>query len=113
MRNQARYAFGVVAVLAAGSMGFVTAQDEGPSITLAQAQQPATPAPAPAEKQQSPGPITTMPGQMGPMGPGGMMGHEKMGKGPMGPGSMGHGAPAGAPPCPSGQTASGTPPTCK
>lgn len=30
MRNQARYAFGVVAVLAAGSVGFVTAQGEGP-----------------------------------------------------------------------------------
>jgi hypothetical protein len=119
MRYQMQYAFVAAAMLAmpaAGNPVLATPPGGGPSITLAQAQQPATPAPtspAPAAgaPQQPSGTPTTMPGQMMERGEG----KGEMGKG-MGPmmGGQGHPGPMGrTPPCPPGQTMSGTPPTCK
>jgi hypothetical protein len=120
MPYQMQYAFVAVAMLAMTAMGnpvFATPPGAGPSATLAQAQQPATPTPAPAPQapaagaqQQPSGTSTTMPSQMMEHGKGmGEMGKEM---GPMGgqgqPGPMG-----GMPPCSPGQTASGTPPTCR
>jgi len=117
-------ATGFFAMTAAGNPVLATPPGRGPSITLAQAQKPATPAPTPAPaagaQQQPSGTSTNMPGQMmeheqgmGKMGNGRgpMMGGQKH-PGPMGgqthPGPMG-----GTPPCPAGQTMSGTPSTCK
>lgn len=126
MRYQAQVGFVAAAMLAmvvAASVASAASQGEGSPMTLAQAQQPATPAPTtPAPTtgaQQQPGAATTMPGQMMEHGQG--MG--EMGKG-MAPGGQGHPGPmmggqahpgpaGGTPPCPPGQTASGTPPTCK
>ena len=125
--------------LAAASM--IAIAFAGGSPVLAQAQQPATPAPAttasPATTPSpttTPAPATSMPTQMehgGPMGattgesktpmmggqghPGPMMGGQGQPGSMMGGmGTQGHPGPMGTmPPCPAGQTASGTPPTCK
>ena len=136
-RNRMKFALvaaGVLAMAAADNTAFATPPGGGSSITLAQAQQPTTPTPttpttatpaaaapttaapttaAPAMGAQpgSSGMSTTMPGKMMEKGKGmgemGGQGHPGPMMGPMG------GRPAEGMPCPSGQTASGTPPTCK
>lgn len=115
MRNAMKYVFGAAAILAVAGTG-----------NLALAQQPATTTPAPAAgaQDQPSGTSTTTPGHMehgkgmGEMGNGKEMG---MGMGKemrkdMGPTTSGQGHPGptgGMPSCPAGQTASGTPSTCK
>ena len=102
MRHPLKYVFGAAAILALASTG-----------NLALAQQPATTPPAPAAgAQDQPSGTSTMP-------PGHMeheKGMDKMGHGKdMGSTTSGQ-APSpmgGMPSCPSGQTASGTPSTCK
>ena len=114
----------MTAVAASGNGVVATAPPEGLSIILAQAQQPATLAPTTAGpatggQQPLPGTPTMVPGQMMEHGQGmGAMGRGMApgGQGHPGPmmGDQGHPGPAGGtPPCPPGQTASGTPPTCK
>jgi hypothetical protein len=114
MRYQMQHALVAATILAMASTGnsvLATPPGGGPSVTLAQAQQPATPAPAAGVQQQPSGTSTTMPGQT--MVPGQGMGEMGKGMGPM-MGGQGHPGPMGGmPSCPPGQTASGTPPTCK
>ena len=108
-------ATGFFAMAAASNPVLAVPPDGGASITLAQAQQPATsapttPAPAAGTQQQPSGMSPNMPGQMKEHGQG--MGMGEMGKG-MGPttGGQGQGMPGMG--CPAGQTTSGTPSTCK
>lgn len=111
MRYSMKHVFGAAVMLAVAGMGGpvpATELHRGTPMTLAQAQQPATPSPAPtAGAQEQPSGTSTTPGNMehgkgmGPMGKG--MGMEKH----MGPGM------SSTKECPAGQTASGTPPTCK
>lgn len=111
MRYGMKYVFGAAAIALAGT------------VNLALAQQPATTTQAPAAgAQDQPSGTSTMPGHMehgrgmDKMGHGKEMGMGKeMGK-DMGSTTSGQGR-AGSmeamPSCPSGQTASGTPSTCK
>lgn len=114
MRYPMKHVFGAAAILAVAGTGnpVVAAElDRGSSITLAQAQQPAAPSPAPtAGAQEQPSSTSTTPGNMEHGKGMGRMGKEMgMGK-DMG---KGMGSTSGTPQCPAGQTASGTPPTCK
>jgi hypothetical protein len=106
-----KYVFGAAAILALAGTG-----------NLALAQQPATTTPAPAAgaQEQPTGTSTTTPGHMehgkgmGEMGNSKEMGMEM--RKDMGPttSGQGHPGPMGATPqCPAGQTATGTPSTCK
>lgn len=111
MRHPMKYVFGAAAILALAGTG-----------NLALAQQPATTTPAPAAgaQDQPSGTSATTPGHMehgkgmGEMGNRKGMGKE-MGK-DTGPTTSGQGHPGpmgGTLQCPAGQTATGTPPTCK
>ena len=117
MRYAMKYVVGAAAILAVAG-----------TANLALAQQPATTTPAPAAgaQDQPSGTSTATPGQMehgkgmGKMGNGkemGMgMGMGKEMRKDMAPTTSGQGRPGSMdamPSCPSGQTASGTPPTCK
>jgi len=119
MRYSMKYVFGVAAILAVASTGHpVLASELGREsfIILAQAPQPAPTTPAPtAGAQEQPSDMSTMPGHMEHGKGMGEMGNGKMGKG-MGSSTTGQGHPGpmgGTPQCPTGQTASGTPQTCK
>ena len=111
MQHPMKYVFGAAAMLALAG-----------TANLALAQQPATTTPAPAAgaKDQPSGTSTTTPGHMehgkgmGNMGDGKGMGMEM--RKDMAPTTSGQGRSGSMdamPSCPSGQTASGTPATCK
>jgi hypothetical protein len=113
MRYPMKYVLGAAAILALAGTG-----------NLALAQQPATTTPAPAAgaQEQPSGTSTTTPGHMehrkgmGEMGNGKEMGTGKDMRNDMGPTTSGQGHPGamgGTPQCPAGQTATGTPSTCK
>ncbi|MDO9099531.1 MAG: hypothetical protein Q7V53_02135 [Caldisericota bacterium] len=109
MRLPIKYVFGAAAILALAGTG-----------NLALAQQPGTTTPAPAAgaPDQPSGTSTMTPGHMEHEKGMNKMGHEKgmgMGKdmGSTTSGQSRQGPMGGMPSCPSGQTASGTPSTCK
>jgi hypothetical protein len=113
MRYAMKYVFGAAALLALAG-----------TANLALAQQPATTTPAPAAgaQDQPSDTSTTTPGHMehgkgmGEMGNGKEMGMGKEMRKDMGPTTSGQGHPGpvgGTLQCPAGETATGTPPTCK
>ena len=109
MRHPMKYVFGAAAILALAGTG-----------NFALAQQPATTTPAPAAgaQDQPSGTSTMTPGRMEHGKAMDKMGHGKeMGMGKdMGPTTSGQARPGSMdtmPSCPSGQTASGTPATCR